>query len=87
MGAALRPVKGIEIGLKGSSQVREADLRRENQFQGKSTQKFLRSWGNDYPYLYGNENDRQRWLPVPENSEVQQLLRNPFWSIQLNNGS
>ena len=87
MGAALRPLKGIETDLKETSQGREAPVRRDNQLQGKSSQRFLRSWGNDYPYLNGNENDRQRWLPVPEDLEIQKFLRNLFKNIQFENGS
>ena len=87
MGAALRPWKGIETDLKETSQTRDGPVRRDNQLQGKSPQRFLRSWGNDYPYLNGSENERQRWLPVPEDSEIQQSLRNPFKDIQFENGS
>ena len=36
----------------------------------------LRFWKHDYPYLNGNENHSQRWLPIPENSEVQRIIRN-----------
>jgi hypothetical protein len=41
-------------------------------------QKYLRSWGIDYPYLKGINNHELRWLPVPEVSEVQRFIRNPF---------
>ena len=36
-------------------------------------QKHLKCWGDDYPYL-GNSLDR-RWLPVPENSDAQRIIR------------
>jgi hypothetical protein len=47
-------------------------------------QRYLKSWGNDYPYLSENKNNMQRWLPIPENSEAQRLIRNingdsEFW--------
>jgi hypothetical protein len=41
-------------------------------------QKYLKSWGNDYPYLSGNRNSMQRWLPIPENSGAQRLIRNIY---------
>ena len=50
----------------------------DNEGHKERPQRYLRSWGNDYPYLKGIRNDEQRWLPVPEDSEVQRFMRNPF---------
>ena len=36
----------------------------------------LRFWENDYPYLKKKEDNSKRWLPIPENSEVQRIIRN-----------
>jgi hypothetical protein len=41
------------------------------------SQRYLRSWGIDYPYLKRHGRDEQRWLPVPEDSDVQRLMRSP----------
>ena len=85
MGAALRHLKGIKIDLTEASQGRDTPVRRGDRLQVKNSQRFLRSWGNDYPYLNGNENNRNRWLPVPVDSEIQRSLRYPFRSIQFGN--
>jgi hypothetical protein len=37
-----------------------------NPHQGRSVL-YLKSWGSDYPYLQGVE-QQKRWLPVPVNS-------------------
>lgn len=47
--------------------------------------KYLRSWGNDYPYLREETKEAQRWLPVPEDSEVQRFMRNPHKIPQFEN--
>jgi hypothetical protein len=39
-------------------------------------QRYLKFWGNDYPYLSENRDSMQRWLPIPENSKAQRLIRN-----------
>lgn len=39
-------------------------------------QKYLKFWGNDYPYLIENKNSVQRWLPIADNSRAQRLIRN-----------
>jgi hypothetical protein len=44
-----------------------------------STQKYLRFWGTDYQYL--KSNSEKRWLPVPENSDVQRFLRKLNWKL------
>jgi len=36
---------------------------------------YLRSWGNDYPYLDEYKNCVQGCLPIPENSKAQRLIR------------
>jgi hypothetical protein len=46
---------------------------RSNLGQG-SPQRYLGFWGNDYVYL--SKNSVQRWLPIPENSKAQRLIRN-----------
>jgi hypothetical protein len=38
--------------------------------------KYLKLWGDDYPYLSENKNKMRRWLPIPENSEAQRFIRN-----------
>jgi hypothetical protein len=87
MCATVRPWKGIETDLKENQQGRDTFTRKDNQLQEKVSQRFLRSWGNDYPYLNGNEKDSQRWLPVPEDSEIQRFLKSPFKSVQFGNGT
>jgi hypothetical protein len=37
--------------------------------------RYLRSWGNDYPYLDYYPNYLQCCLPIPENSEAQRFIR------------
>jgi hypothetical protein len=37
-------------------------------------QRYLKFWGNDYPYL--SENSVQSWLPIPEDSKAQRHIRN-----------
>jgi hypothetical protein len=39
-------------------------------------QRYLKFWGNDYPYLSKSKDSMQRWLPIPENSKAQRLIRN-----------
>lgn len=36
---------------------------------------YLRFWGDDYPYLTEDRVAEQRWLPVPENSAAQGIVR------------
>lgn len=78
MGTAMRFFKEVEgvidhqgfYGNEEPGQVHEGHKERP--------QRYLRSWGIDYPYLKRHGNDKQRWLPVAEDSEVQRFLRNPF---------
>jgi len=70
MGAVLRAWKGIGFIVKESSQDKEAQIELDNELERKIPQRFLRSWGNDYPYLNANESGKQRWLPVLENLKV-----------------
>ena len=35
---------------------------------------YLRFWGDDYPYL-AEDQGAERWLPVPENSAAQGIVR------------
>ncbi len=37
--------------------------------------RYLKFWGNDYPYLGEIGNNMQRWLPIPENSKAQRFIR------------
>jgi hypothetical protein len=46
--------------------------------RNERSQRYLRSWGIDYPYLKGHRKDKQRLLPVPEDSGVQRFIRYPF---------
>jgi hypothetical protein len=41
----------------------------------ESPRKYLRFWGNHYPYLGANRNSEPRWLPIPENSDAQKMIR------------
>jgi hypothetical protein len=50
----------------------------DNEGNKERSQRYLRSWGTDYPYLRAHRKDEQRWLPVPEDSDVQRFMRNPF---------
>lgn len=49
-------------------------------FQNKDktmiSHRYLKFWGNDYPYLGENKDSMQKWLPIPEKSEAQRLIRN-----------
>ena len=38
--------------------------------------KYLRCWEIDYPYLGDGQTSHNRWLPIPENSPAQRLIRN-----------
>jgi hypothetical protein len=44
--------------------------------QSKDTLKLLRCWGENYPYINSNRTTEPSWLPVPENSEAQKIIRN-----------
>ncbi len=79
MGTAMRTWKEVEGVIDHQSfhgSKRYSLVNDEGRKEG--TQRYLRSWGIDYPYLKGHGNHEQRWLPVPEDSEVQRLMRNPF---------
>jgi hypothetical protein len=40
---------------------------------------YLKCWGCDYPYLKNAEGHPRRWLPVPEDSKAQRIIRaTPF---------
>ena len=38
-----------------------------------SQMRYLKFWGNDYPYL--KEDNQPRYLPIPEDSDTQRFLR------------
>jgi hypothetical protein len=48
-------------------------LKREK--EAVSSERYLKCWGCDYPYLKTAEGYRDRWLPVPENSTVQRIIK------------
>ena len=79
MGTAMRFWKEVEgvIDHQGFHGNEEPSLVNDKGHKERS-QRYLRSWGIDYPYLKGHRKDEQRWLPVPEDSDVQRLMRNPF---------
>jgi len=54
---------------------RDNDLVRYYAEGEKGTQKYLRFWGNDYQYLGSNRDSEPRWLPIPENSGAQKMIR------------
>jgi hypothetical protein len=44
----------------------------------KNAPKLLRFWGGeDYHCFRENERKEPRWLPIPENSEVQRVIKSP----------
>jgi hypothetical protein len=47
----------------------------QNNFMKENLKKYLKSWGNDYPYLNDYENCMNKCLPIPENSEAQRVIR------------
>ena len=71
-------VKQMEIGRS-----RDVFLDAKNSFKfhpikaEKSTPKLLRVWGEGYHCFRENENKERRWLPIPENSEAQRVIKNP----------
>jgi hypothetical protein len=71
-------VKQIEIG--GS---RDVFLGAKNSFKlhpikaEKSAPKLLRFWGEDDHCFMEKESKEPRWLPIPENSEAQRVIKNP----------
>ena len=46
-----------------------------NKQNRESARKYLRIWGKDYVYLDKAENNIRRWLPIPESSPAQRLIR------------
>jgi hypothetical protein len=44
-------------------------------FMKDNSGRYLKFWGNDYPYLNDNRNCAQGCLPIPENSEAQRFIR------------
>ena len=67
--------------MKESTQIHSFQDKRKNTIfqRGEYHEKSLlclRFWKHDYPYLNKNDNYSQRWLPVPENSEIQRIIRN-----------
>ncbi len=48
----------------------------------ESRRKYLRFWGNDYLYLGRNRDCEPRWLPIPENSDAQRMIRDLNQKIQ-----
>ena len=71
-------VKQIELGRS-----RDIFLGARNIFElhpikaEKSAPKLLRFWGEGYRCLRENERKEPRWLPIPENSEAQRVIKNP----------
>ncbi len=47
-----------------------------NKDNAKAPRRYLKFWGDDYPYLGENKNSMQRWLPVPVDSESRRIIGN-----------
>jgi len=63
------PERTVRLFLSGSKRKK----------QGISPQPYLKCWGCDYPYLKNAEGYARRWLPVPEDSAAQRIIRaTPF---------
>ena len=58
--------------VHGESKITAIYRKQEDQ----NSQRYLKFWENDYPYLKGNRINERRCLPIAENSEAQRLLRN-----------
>ncbi len=54
---------------------RDDDLLRDYAEGANGPQKYLRFWGSDYLYLGSNRDSEPRWLPIPENSGAQKMIR------------
>jgi hypothetical protein len=50
---------------------------------GISPQPYLKCWGCDYPYLKNAEGYPERWLPVPEDSKAQRIIRATLFPFQM----
>jgi hypothetical protein len=55
-------------------QNRDKTMPPRNKLGQDRPQRYLTFWENDYSYL--SKNSMQRWLPIPENSKAQRLIRN-----------
>ena len=52
----------------------------QNDREGSSL-KYLRCWGIDYPYLGDGQTGDNRWLPIPEDSPAQRVIRNAVGTL------
>ena len=50
----------------------------------ETPRKYLKIWGKDYAYLDKAENNTRRWLPIPESSAAQRLIRT--WTRDIRRG-
>jgi hypothetical protein len=44
---------------------------------------YLKCWGCDYPYLRNAEENPGRWLPLPEESKAQRIIRSQPFTFQM----
>jgi len=56
--------------------VSENNLKSHTLNQSKDEPKLLRCWEENYPYINSARTMEPRWLPVPENSKAQKIIRN-----------
>ncbi len=79
MGTAMKFWKKVEgiIDYQSFHSSQEPGLVDDEGHKEKS-QRYLRSWGVDYPYLKAHRKNEKRWLPVPEDSDIQRFMRNQF---------
>ena len=82
MGVEARYGKEAESAINQGFRNRQELIPLYNKERKERSQRYLRFWGNDYLYLNGDKNNEQRWLPVPENSEVQHFIRNLNRTLQ-----
>ena len=79
MGTAMKLWKEVEGVIDHRSfHGSEVSILVDDEGHKERSQRYLRSWGIDYPYLKGRRKDKRRWLPLPEDSDVQRFIRNPF---------
>ncbi len=57
-------------------QNRDQAMKAPSNLGQEGPRRYLKFWGNDYPYLSKIESGMNRWLPIPENSKAQCFIRN-----------